>query len=192
MSQRLKQYLLIAPVIAIVGASVVCFSKDYDLTVKEGMSTTFRTDSKDGFEKIWALDGAELTPTVDSVVVVWREPGEHLLTLKNFDSQCASLPASFSVLVEKTGCPPINPHKYVTPNGDGNNDVWEIDNIECYPDAIIEIYDRFSKLLIRYHGRDLYWDTMYNGHQVPETDYWYIIYDESFDKPVSGHFIVKR
>jgi len=192
MSKRLKQYILIASAMLIAGASIGCFAKEYDIIVQKGTSTTFRTDNKDGYKKIWELDGEELVPKADSVQVVWDIAGEHILTLKNYDPQCSSLPAVVTVLVKSPEPPPINPHKYVTPNGDGRNDVWEIDNIEYYPDAIIEIYDRFSKLLIRYHGRDLYWDTMYNGHPVQETDYWYIIYDESFEKPVSGHFIVKR
>ena len=39
--------------------------------------------------------------------------------------------------------------EFFSPNGDGVNDRWEIKNIEMYPDAEIEIYDRYGKLLIR-------------------------------------------
>ena len=29
-----------------------------------------------------------------------------------------------------------------SPNGDGIHDFWEINNIELYPEALIEVYDR--------------------------------------------------
>lgn len=86
---------------------------------------------------------------------------------------------------------PIKIPPYFTPNGDGVNDRWEIKNIEYYPDAIIEIYDRYHKLLVRYRGCDAGWDGEYNGHAMPTTDYWYYIRDSEL-QIISGHFLLKR
>jgi gliding motility-associated-like protein len=61
-----------------------------------------------------------------------------------------------------------------------------------YPDAEIEIYDRYGKLLIRYHGSDLGWDGTYRGIPQPSTDYWYIINIGELDKRAVGHFTLKR
>ena len=54
----------------------------------------------------------------------------------------------------------IIPALFFSPNNDGVNDTWEIENIGHYPHAIIEIYDRFSKHLITYKGKRnwLGWD----------------------------------
>ena len=65
----------------------------------------------------------------------------------------------------------IIPALFFSPNNDGVNDTWEIENIANYPHAIIEIYDRFSKLLITYKGNETGWDGMYRGYPMPMTDY---------------------
>ncbi|MBQ8055571.1 MAG: T9SS type B sorting domain-containing protein, partial [Paludibacteraceae bacterium] len=53
-------------------------------------------------------------------------------------------------------------------------------------------YDRYGKLLIRYHGSDLGWDGTYRGIPQPSTDYWYIINIGELDKREVGHFTLKR
>ena len=86
----------------------------------------------------------------------------------------------------------IIPALFFSPNNDGVNDTWEIENIGHYPHAIIEIYDRFSKLLITYKGNETGWDGMYLGYPMPMTDYWYIITIPELGKPRTGHFTLKR
>lgn len=98
--------------------------------------------------------------------------------------------SSMDVMLEKV-VTPIEIPSFFSPNGDGVNDRWEIKNIEYYPDAIIEIYDRYHKLLVRYRGCDAGWDGEYNGHAMPTTDYWYYIRDSEL-QIISGHFLLKR
>lgn len=81
---------------------------------------------------------------------------------------------------------------FFTPNDDNLNDTWEIENIEYYPNAIIQIYDRYHKLLVEYKGADPGWDGMYNGHPMPSDDYWYYLRDIHIGRPISGHFRLHR
>ena len=81
---------------------------------------------------------------------------------------------------------------FFTPNDDDLNDTWEIENIEYYPNALIQIYDRYHKLLVEYKGCDPGWDGMYNGHPMPSDDYWYYIRDIHIGRPKSGHFRLHR
>ncbi len=84
----------------------------------------------------------------------------------------------------------IFPAAFFTPNGDGMNDYWTIGNIECYNHAV-QIYDRYDRLLKTYVNNFTSWDGIYNGHAMPNSDYWYIITYDEFKK-LSGHFILKR
>ncbi len=87
----------------------------------------------------------------------------------------------------------VTPMAYFSPNGDGINDLWLIENIELYPDAIVQIFDRYNKLLFSVKSSDFTgWDGNYNGHQMPMTDYWYVILIGNEDKKLSGHFTLKR
>ncbi len=62
-----------------------------------------------------------------------------------------------------------------TPNGDGVNDVWNISYIDQYPEAVVEVYNRWGELLFRSEGYEEPWDGTYNGEPVPVGTYYYII-----------------
>lgn len=80
-----------------------------------------------------------------------------------------------------------------TPNGDGENDVWEINNIDKYPGATVKIFDRFGKKLCDMHASEMEgWDGTYNGRALPSTDYWYEIQIDEIDKTYIGHFTLIR
>lgn len=88
---------------------------------------------------------------------------------------------------------PIEPMVFFTPNEDGFNDLWLVKGIDYYPMAIIQIFDRYSKLLFTCKASEFEgWNGVYNGHQMPRDDYWYLITIEELNKKLSGHFILKR
>ena len=116
----------------------------------------------------------------------WLSIGDHSITMTD-DKGCSSTQA-FSIIAE-----PIAPEVFFTPNEDGNNDTWDIENLEYYPDAIVQIYDRYSRLLCSIRGIDFTgWDGYYNNHIMPMDDYWYVILIPDNNEKVSGHFILKR
>jgi len=66
----------------------------------------------------------------------------------------------------------------ITPNNDGENDVWAIDHIELFPDAVIEIFDRWGRLV--YHSEkpdpENAWDgRSQSGKEMPMGSYYYVI-----------------
>lgn len=80
-----------------------------------------------------------------------------------------------------------------TPNGDGENDVWEIKNIDKYPGATVKIFDRFGKKLCEMKAAEMdAWNGTYNGRDLPSTDYWYEIQIDEIDKTYIGHFTLIR
>jgi gliding motility-associated-like protein len=98
--------------------------------------------------------------------------------------------ADTSFVIEEV---PLNPAKYFTPNGDGSNDTWTIENIAYYPKSEIYIYDRFGKQVGYYKGADFEgWDGVYLGNPLPSTDYWYVIFVRETGKRLTGHFLLKR
>jgi gliding motility-associated-like protein len=63
-----------------------------------------------------------------------------------------------------------------TPNGDGKNDVWNIPELQIFPKAVIEIYDRWGSLVFRSEsGSSNTWDGYYNGKELPMDSYFYVI-----------------
>lgn len=73
-----------------------------------------------------------------------------------------------------------------TPNGDGYNDVWEIKNIEDYPECVVEIYDRFGTLLFTSKGYSQAWDGTTAGKELPTGSYFYVIDIQMYKEVIKG------
>ena len=82
---------------------------------------------------------------------------------------------------------------FFTPNGDGINDFWQIENIRKTQNDIqyVNIFDRYGKLITQIFPSQIGWDGTYNGNPLPSQDYWFNIVLLS-GKPLSGHFTLKR
>ncbi len=97
-----------------------------------------------------------------------------------------TLPADTFKIADNTGHCPINIYNIVTPNGDGQNDVFFIENIEEY-DNVVYIYSRWGQVLAeipKYNNTNNYWaGTVFNGNtndatknqNLPSGTYFYII-----------------
>ena len=81
--------------------------------------------------------------------------------------------------------------RFFTPNGDNYNDVWEIKNINIYPNFSLSIFDRYGKLLQQLNSANPSWNGTFNSHSLPATDYWFDLRLEE-DKIIKGHFSLKR
>jgi gliding motility-associated-like protein len=79
--------------------------------------------------------------------------------------------------------PIVNPediiiYNGVSPNGDGDNDVWIVENIEFFPDNEVTIFNRWGDVIAEYthyNNRDIAWDAMHNGKRVPDGTYYYVL-----------------
>jgi len=63
----------------------------------------------------------------------------------------------------------------ITPDGDGTNDVWNIPNIEDYPNVGVVIYNRWGNTIFESSGYDEPWDGTQDGKSLPTGSYYYII-----------------
>ena len=81
----------------------------------------------------------------------------------------------------------------ITPNNDGYNDVWQIRNIDLYPDAEVRIFNRWGKMVFSTRNlADNPWNGTVGGKPVPTDSYHYILYLNDGPKPRSGVISVIR
>ena len=62
-----------------------------------------------------------------------------------------------------------------TPNGDGYNDVWEIDLLPNFDQSVLEVYNTAGQLVHRNVGYSKPWDGTRNGAKLPAGTYYYVI-----------------
>ncbi len=76
-----------------------------------------------------------------------------------------------------------------TPNGDGKNDTWRIPELEPFPEAVVEVFDRWGNLIFRSEpGYSNPWDGVANdGRTMPMDSYYFMIHlNDSSSDPFSG------
>jgi len=79
----------------------------------------------------------------------------------------------------------------ISPNNDAANDVWFIDGLEEYPEAKVEIYNRWGGLIFSTTEYNNDWDGTYNGQNVPAGVYYYIV-QLSEDETYTGSLTIIR
>ncbi|TCC91080.1 MBG domain-containing protein [Pedobacter hiemivivus] len=69
----------------------------------------------------------------------------------------------------------VNSTNLITPNGDGINDYWLVNNIDMFPNHSIKIFDRAGRLLLLLRDYKNDWDGRVNGAALEEATYYYLI-----------------
>lgn len=147
----------------------------------------------------------DFSGTENSVLIQYTGVGNYEFSLDGTVFQDEPLftgvkPGIYTVVArDKNGCGLSNTFmvyvvdypRFFTPNGDGYNDVWAIQNGDQLPDYKIFIFDRYGKLLKQLDQNGNGWNGLFNSQQLPSDDYWFNI-NFVDGKLVKGHFSLKR
>lgn len=103
-------------------------------------------------------------------------PGEYVATITE-PSGCTS---QISARVEQTDCfetCPISFNNFISPNNDGVNDVWVIENLEECPSNRLSIYDRWGATVYEANNYQNNWNALnpQNNKPLPEGVYYYVL-----------------
>ena len=82
---------------------------------------------------------------------------------------------------------------FLTPNGDGYNETWNVKPIRGQKVNTF-IFDRYGKLLTQVFSPGTGWDGTFNGQNMPATDYWFVLKynDHGIEKELKAHFSLLR
>lgn len=86
---------------------------------------------------------------------------------------------------------PFVPNTF-TPNGDGVNDLWNIEHLDTYNGATVEIFNRYGNKVFSVKGYGQPWDGTHNGVPLPVGTYYYIINPQRGLKVISGSITIIR
>lgn len=114
----------------------------------------YNWDNGESTPDIEELFGGDYTVTVTDMMGC---TGMQTITVNVLDIDCITIPSSF------------------TPNGDGVNDTWIIQNAELYDGFEVNIFNRWGQEVYSNIGAYDGWDGTYNGEDMPATTYYYFI-----------------
>ncbi|MBI2270498.1 MAG: gliding motility-associated C-terminal domain-containing protein [Bacteroidetes bacterium] len=80
----------------------------------------------------------------------------------------------------------------VTPNGDGKNDTWYIENIENYTNNEVTIFNRYGQQVYHSFNYINNWDGRYNGSYLPDGAYYYVLNFVGHDQLFKGTITILK
>jgi len=87
----------------------------------------------------------------------------------------------------------IKPYNFITPDGNGKNEIWIIENILSYPDNTINIYDEMGHEVFSRKAYDNTWDGKNKtGELLPDGMYYYIISFDNSKRKYTGSVLLIR
>ncbi|WP_316840693.1 MBG domain-containing protein [Pedobacter gandavensis] len=139
-----------------------------------------------GTSYAWALDNSIVSGQATANLVVRpRETTTYTVTVTNANGCSEQKSFTVNVLDDLVT---IRATNILTPNGDGYNDKWVIDNIDFYPNNEVKVFDKSGRMVYGKKSYDNSWDGMLNGMPLAEGTYYYVI-DFGKDRPRFKGFI---
>ncbi|EHQ25070.1 gliding motility-associated C-terminal domain-containing protein [Mucilaginibacter paludis] len=90
------------------------------------------------------------------------------------------------IITISSQCKDIHIPNTFTPNGDGQNDTWEISGLNADHTTNIKVYSRWGALVYSQNGYSKPWDGTSAGKKLPEGPYYYIISTHGAKQVLSG------
>lgn len=100
-----------------------------------------------------------------------------------YQGSCESARAVANIFIGTNGL--TIPNAF-TPNGDGINDFWDIKGMQNYPQALVQIFNRYGQKVFESRGYSQPFDGKMAGSQLPAGVYYYIINLEANCSLLSG------
>jgi gliding motility-associated-like protein len=130
----------------------------------DGTISTYASGGNGNYEYLW--NTGDMTASLSDLLA-----GIYSLTVT--DMMGCTGHADIEVTRIEIDC--INIPTSFTPNADGINDSWVINNSELYADATYQIFNRWGQEVYSVNGIWAPWDGTWNGNPIPAETYYYFI-----------------
>ena len=103
----------------------------------------------------------------------YNAPGNYRVTLYATNGGCTDSVshAYYKVIPDKDLLVP----NAFSPNGDGINERWEIEQLKQYPACTVSVFNRWGQEVFKSQGYQQPWDGRFKGQPVPLATYYYVI-----------------
>lgn len=133
---------------------------------------TFEWSNGDFGNPLIDIPGGDYTVTITDYVGCSRDS---LIILPVNQEECLFIPNSF------------------TPNNDGRNDTWIIENMYLYPNVVVTIFNRWGNQVYQSKGYSDPWNGNHkSGRTLPSDTYYYVIDVNNGTTPKSGSVTIVR
>jgi gliding motility-associated-like protein len=187
------------------GAPAVVQGTTYSANSSFGLGTQVGTNGwyciYNGTGNTVNITGLSASTTYRTIVLEYNGPaGNEAYNLSRYNQINVTTPAAAGLMmasINKTGIAPENiggpvvANNILSPNGDGKNDIWIVNNLEFHPNNIVSVVDAGGTVVFSKKGYANDWAGTYKGDVLKEGTYYYTI-DLGNLSTLRGFFTVVR
>lgn len=137
--------------------------------------TGFRVEvSEDGgktFSVLIDLESNTITYIHDSL----KTSQQYCYRVSAFNSKGISVPTNVACIDAPRNSKPITAFNLLTPNEDGQNDRWEVSNLDSVDDYTIKVFTKKGQVVFSSRNYTNNWEGTFNSTPLPSGIYYYII-----------------
>jgi gliding motility-associated-like protein len=134
---------------------------------------TLQLTATGGVSYVWATHSSIISGQNTATLTVRpRETTTYTVTATNASGCTDSKTFTVTVVEDYAKVKATN---ILSPNGDGYNDKWVIDNIDFYPNNEVKIFDKSGRPIYSKKGYDNSWDGTLNGAALSEGTYYFVL-----------------
>tara|TARA_R110002072_G_scaffold291008_1_gene458899 strand:- start:15575 stop:19000 length:3426 start_codon:yes stop_codon:yes gene_type:complete len=157
---------------------VANFSYNLDASSNVTADVNFVNSSTDAITYSWSFGNGNSSTDIDPSVTYFTN-NNYIVTLYA-TSPLGCIDSTSQIIFIDNIVPPEEINSLIpnaiSPNDDGKNDVWKLDFLNVlYPNATVEIYNEWGQQVFQSDGYPTPWDGTFNGKQVSDGNYFYII-----------------
>jgi len=158
-----------------------------DKVIFEGQSATLSATASNADVFSWSPTTGLSDPSILNPIASPTDDITYTLTATS-SQNCGTATDKVFVRVYKK----ITIPNSFSPNGDGVNDLWNIEALITYPQSIMNVYNRYGQQVYHDIGYSKPWNGNYNGAPVPAGTYYYILDLKNNTPLVTGWVVVVR
>ncbi len=145
---------------------------ELEIPICEGDSTVLRVvadlvGAEDAWKFQWMLEGEELEGRIFDTIMA-TQIATYMVRVTDTITGCFDF---FDISITDQDCTIRVPNVF-TPNNDGINDLFEVENLEHYPGSVMVIYNRHGKKVFEHND---YYGNWWDGANQPDGTYYYVL-----------------
>ncbi len=137
---------------------------------------------------LFLIEGSNL---ISQFIPDYESQQEYYINVRSTDDSGEFVEKEFVIEIVQNPELQLDVPTTFTPNGDGFNDTWIIDNISVHNNANVIVFNPEGLKVFESLGYETPWDGTYNGQELPAGTYYYIIHlNDSLSRKVKGFVMI--
>lgn len=172
-----------------------CFKFDlHNLQIAETSGEVFDYDYKLSLHTAEPVNATDMSRVINEGNYVIHK-SQKIYVMMSVRDMCYNVKPATVYIKDMEECYPFTIPDFFSPDGNGANDLFQIDGLQEYNNPEIKVFDRYGVEVFKGKKEDVLppngWDGTYKGEDLPSGDYWYVMtFDEI--KTKTGSFVLKR